>query len=51
MKPIQQSIEEHIQKLSVKEGSLESEIHETCFNNDAEKVTVLLRNKARKIDT
>ena len=31
MKPIQQSIEEHIQKSSVKGGSLESDIHEACF--------------------
>ena len=51
MKPIQQSIEEHIQKSSVKGGSLESDIHEACFNNDDEKVTILLSNKAREIDT
>ena len=39
-----------LEKFSLKKASLESEIHEACSNNNAEKVTILLKGKAREID-
>ena len=38
------------EKLSLKEASLEFEIEKACFNNDTEKVCILLNSKPREID-
>ena len=39
-----------LEKLSLKEASLESEVQKACYNDNTEKVLILLNSKAREID-